>query len=139
MAKSKGLRQDVRRAMADARVERRRQAFSAILEGDAALAAEFADPTDLEILCRDAEQYRKVAARLANAGDIDELKKKRDAKKAEHLAAVAEEQKHFRQMKATLGRLISEHSGLCERVSNLEKDMRLMNDLRTAYDITITT
>jgi hypothetical protein len=134
MAKSQ-LKQDVRRAMNEARVERRRQAFSALLEGDAGLAAEFADPTDLEVLCSDAEQFRKVSARLANAGDLDELKAARDAKKAEHLAAVAAEQQHFREMKATLGRLISEHSGLCEQVSNVERDQRLMNDLRTAYDI----
>jgi hypothetical protein len=134
MAKS-SLKGAVRAAMVEARNERRRQAFSALLEGDAALAAELAAPEDLEQLCSDAEQYRKVAARLKNAEDIDELRAARDAKKQEHLAAVAAEQQHFREMKATLGRLISEHSGLCEQVSNVERDQRLMNDLRTAYDI----
>jgi hypothetical protein len=134
MAKSQ-LKRDVRRAMQEARDERRRQAFCALLEGDAHLAAELAAPEDMEILCRDAEEYRKVSSRLANAGDLDELKAERDAKKAEHLKAVKEEQRHFVAMKQKLGTLIAEHRGLAEQVSTVERDLRLMNDLKAAYGI----
>jgi hypothetical protein len=135
MAKSQ-LKQDVRRAMQEARDERRRQAFCALLEGDAHLAAELAAPEDLEQLCRDAEQYRKVASRLANAGDIDELRAARDAARAEHLEAVKAEQQRFQAMKVKIGALIAEHSGLCGQVSTVERDLRLMNDLKQAYGIT---
>jgi hypothetical protein len=134
MAKS-SLKQDVRRAMNEARVERRRQAFSALLEGDAGLAAELAAPEDMEILCRDAEQYRKVASRLANAGDIDELRAARDAARAEHLEAVKAEQQRFQAMKVKIGALIAEHSGLCGQVSTVERDLRLMDEFRQVYDI----
>jgi hypothetical protein len=134
MAKS-SLKTSVRKAMQEARVERRRQAFSAILEGDIDLAAEFCDAATVDAMCADAEEYIRLVKVLSRGEDLAVLKEKRDAAKAEHLAAVAAEQQHFVEMKAKLGGLIAAHRGLAEQISSTERDQRRLAEMRAVYGI----
>jgi hypothetical protein len=135
MAKSQ-LKQDVRRAMQEARVERRRQAFSAILEGDAALAAELAAPEDLETLCRDATEYQRLSRFAEREGDLDELRAACDAAQQAYLRACAEEHRRLSASKAERGRLAAEQSRLSQRYSEAMRVERRLKEFKRAYDMT---
>jgi len=134
MAKSQ-LKQDVRRAMREARDERRRQAFSALLEGDAGLAAEFADPGDLEQLCRDATEYQRLIRLAEREGDVAEIRKACDEAQQAYLRACAEEHKRLSASKAERGRLAAEQSRLSQRHSEAMRVERRLKEFKQVYDI----
>jgi hypothetical protein len=134
MAKS-SLKADVRAAMQEARVERRRQAFSALLEGDAHLAAELAAPEDLEQLCSDATEYQRLIRLAEREGDIDELRAACDEAQQAYLAACAEEHRRLSASKAERGRLAAEQSRLSQRYSEAMRVERRLKEFRQAYDI----
>jgi DNA repair exonuclease SbcCD ATPase subunit len=133
------LKKAAREATNRAQADRRRDAMLAALDGDADTLAGLVQGSELDAVLGDADELRKIKARLENAlalfGSVAELKAKAEAARQEHLAAVAEEQKRFQEMKQRLGALIAEHSELAGRVQSAERDQRRLAELQKAYNL----